>query len=223
MEPAHLAANEGRLNDLKELYSKNSACIQEGGQRTCLHWACSSGQIEVANWLIDECNVDIDVQDDCGWLPLHVCASAGRTQLVEKLLERGAKTDQLNDNGCTPLHYACSKGHVRIVEILLENGAINNFEDAKVKETPLHRAAAKGFLSIVKLLVENKADVNAKDAYGDPPIVRAAESEEDEIVLYLAEKGANLVSKNKEGVFVYQLISKKLKEKLKSLNLYNIS
>lgn len=44
-----------------------------------------------------------------GWTPLHIAASAGRTDIVRALLGKGAQLNSTNQVGCTPLHYAASK------------------------------------------------------------------------------------------------------------------
>ncbi len=60
--------------------------------------------------------------------------------------------------------------------------------------TPLHCAIENKNLVIVKALVEAGADVNAQDAKGAPPLTYAAQQGSQEIILYLLENDANLIT-----------------------------
>jgi hypothetical protein len=73
---------------------------------------------------LEECN-------DKGATPLIGAASEGRTDLVNKLLDAGAKInahaknpdDQLIEAGNTALHYACLNGDSEVVKLLVKRGA----------------------------------------------------------------------------------------------------
>ena len=49
-----------------------------------------------------------------GWTALMMASSAGRKEVVEFLLERGADAKCRNGNGQNCLHYAASKGHFEV-------------------------------------------------------------------------------------------------------------
>jgi ankyrin repeat protein len=42
--------------------------------RTALHWAASTGSIDIARLLIDQ-NAEVDKTDGSGWTPLHIAGS----------------------------------------------------------------------------------------------------------------------------------------------------
>jgi ankyrin repeat protein len=52
-----------------------------------------------------------------------VAAMEGNTSIGELLLERGAKTDEVNNVGETALSLAAHKGHIRFIRMLLRSGA----------------------------------------------------------------------------------------------------
>lgn len=74
------------------------------------------------------------------WYPI-----IGKCELdmMQLLLDRGAKVEQQHFLGTTALHWACSRGAIELVEMLIENGADVNRIGRKFKdtgETPLQLA-----------------------------------------------------------------------------------
>ena len=65
----------------------------------------------------------LDHQDNNGWTALMRASKKGHREVVEKLLENGAKIDLQNKNGSTALMIASQNGHMEVVGKLLENGA----------------------------------------------------------------------------------------------------
>lgn len=61
-------------------------------------------------------------------------------------------------------------------------------------------ASAYGNLEIVKLLVEAGADLNGRVAYGDVPLIKAAEHGNNDILEYLIEQGADVNVPNSFGI-----------------------
>jgi ankyrin repeat protein len=63
-----------------------------------------------------------------------------------------------------------------------------------------HRYAPTGFLPAVKYLVDElHADVNARDADGNTPLHNAAARGDNEMILYLISKGADIKAINRKG------------------------
>ena len=63
-----------------------------------------------------------------------------------------------------------------------------------------HRFAPAGMLAAVKFLVEElHVDVNAKDHDGNTAIHNAAARGDNEMILYLVSKGADVLQVNREG------------------------
>ena len=92
--------------------------------------------------------VDFQRADD-HLTPLHYACSAGRTEVVKALLEKGASVSAESSAGVASGNFTFRAG-----------------------DTPLHcamRAPAAKALEIARLLLENGADINAKNADGDTP------------------------------------------------------
>ncbi|PFH45588.1 hypothetical protein AMATHDRAFT_8954 [Amanita thiersii Skay4041] len=100
----HYAAQNNQPGLLRTLVNedpKRVNAVDEDG-RTPLHWAASSGSIEMMRLLIDQ-NAEVDKPDNSRWTPLHIAASAGREDVVRELIGAGADINRKNDKGLTPL------------------------------------------------------------------------------------------------------------------------
>ncbi|KAE9401288.1 ankyrin [Gymnopus androsaceus JB14] len=71
-------------------------------ERTPVHWAASSGSLEIVRYLIDH-KAEVDKVDGSGWSALHIAASAGHDDVVEELVGSGADVNRRNSKGITPL------------------------------------------------------------------------------------------------------------------------
>ncbi|KAI8048050.1 ankyrin repeat-containing domain protein [Gilbertella persicaria] len=79
----------------------------------------------------------INSQDkEAGWTPLLIAVSAGHTDVVKLLLEKGADPSLENETSQSVLHYAASKNRLEICRLLIQyNAPINQLN--KYKQTPL--------------------------------------------------------------------------------------
>ncbi|CAI5720487.1 unnamed protein product [Hyaloperonospora brassicae] len=166
-------------------------------ERTPLHWACASGRLNVAEFLLTRARASLDVQDDAGWTPLMSAASAGHAEIVGLLLSSGASAELGNVNGQIPLHY--HRGRREIAELLLDYTADVNHADT-TGSTPLMRAlGGKPSLAIIAQLVEHGAKVDGRDVDGNTPLHLAISEGHEDIARYLLEHGADPSAKNNEG------------------------
>ena len=67
--------------------------------------------VQVAQWLIDEAQADVDSRDNYAQTPLHHAAVKGHATLVQLLLHRGADPVSRDCFGWTPLHAAARSDH----------------------------------------------------------------------------------------------------------------
>ena len=51
--------------------------------------------------------------------PLHLIANAGKTKILEILMEKAKDIQPKNKNGWTPFHYAAINGHLQTCELIL--------------------------------------------------------------------------------------------------------
>ena len=132
---------------------------------------------------------------------LHISASKGAVETIERLLNAGANPDVSNSFGYSPLHVAAFAGHTAIVEALLNAGADPNAipKEASASSrvlqrcggvTPLHFAASNGHVDIVSALVLAGADANAAAQNGTTPIYWADKGGHVDATIALLEAGA---------------------------------
>lgn len=127
--------------------------------------------------------------------PLHVAAVGRSRELVNLLIDHGAKImnqDQLNDW----LFRAVLHNKIRPTKIAIKSGADVNVEDEEGGETPLHCAAYWGNIEIVKVLLENGAEVNHQTKDGKTPLYCAEKGKQKETVNLLKQHGGVVVTQD---------------------------
>ncbi|KDO25751.1 hypothetical protein SPRG_09050 [Saprolegnia parasitica CBS 223.65] len=88
-----------------------------------LHQAISDGLPEKVRHLLDDVKVSVNARTPEGSYPIHSAAYAGRVDIFNLLLERGADITTLGPRGNTPLHLACAQGHFELAKLLVSRGA----------------------------------------------------------------------------------------------------
>lgn len=119
-----------------------------------------------------------------------------------------------DDNGKTLLYVACELENYAAVKYLIEKGSdVNTTCSSHKSRTPLLSLCyeKEPSLEIVKLLVKNGARVNVKDEDGVFPLVAAcSENENDSVIRFLINNGANKTEKYK-GLYPYQYCNSTIK------------
>ena len=104
---------------------------------------------------------------DTGSTSLHVASLAGRAEVVEMLLKKGAKVDERRTDGSTPLHLACARGHTKVVQCLIAYGADAQLRTEYRQQTPLHLACSDSRVEtaeIVEILLNYGVDNSTEEA-----------------------------------------------------------
>jgi ankyrin repeat protein len=94
-------------------------------------------------------------------------------------------------------------GDVKLMRLLLENGADPNIPTlagtTALMGDQTFTESKQDLMEAVKLCLDKGADVNAKNSMGVTAVIGAANRGSDEILEFLAKKGAKLDVKDKEG------------------------
>ncbi|XP_013399638.1 integrin-linked protein kinase isoform X2 [Lingula anatina] len=122
-------------------------------------------------WL-DNTENDLNQGDDHRFSLLHWASREGRTNIVDMLIQRGARINATNMGDDTALHLAASHGHRDIVLMLLHNKAnINAINEHG--NTPLHYSCFWSQDIISEDLVNNGALVSMCNKFGETPLDKA--------------------------------------------------
>jgi ankyrin repeat protein len=87
-----------------------------------------------------------------------------RTEVVSRLLERGANVSIQNKDGWSPLHWAASHGGVAMIDVLILHGADPNLADASGrKPIDVARQYGKGpHVAKLKTVMARKSRAQAR-------------------------------------------------------------
>jgi ankyrin repeat protein len=186
---------------------------------TALSIAAGRKHKSVTEYLADLPEVDVNKASESGITPLLMVAEVGWTDIMEKLLQRGANVDAAPKGtnaeyakiaGSTPLIGATKYNNPQAVKLLLKHGANPNHQNQS-GISALMLAAEQGFYECVKYLCEAGANVDlaptGKTAMnmnlgGQTPLFCAAKEGHIDIVRYLLENNANPNACNHYGVSV---------------------
>lgn len=101
--PLMIASMKGHVALVRKLIARDADVNKTGW--TPLHYAATSGQVEVIRILLDE-NAYIDAESPNGSTPLMMAAKYGTTAAVKALLEGGADPRLRNELGLTAIDFA---------------------------------------------------------------------------------------------------------------------
>ena len=209
------AASRGNLHMLGNLLEKHAAegltassCDYD--KRTALHLAASEGLVEVAKFLVERPDCDVNTKDRWQGTPLDDAVRHRHSELVDFLVARGAVTG--DDNKVTQEFMAAVEANdIETVANLLRSGASPSAADYDQRSV-LHIAVSKGNERIIRLLVETGGDLNVKDTFGLTPLDEAArrgtrtgENKIRDLLLSLgaSKPGADVPTEGSSRLFVW--------------------
>jgi len=108
----------------------------------------------------------INRKEEHGYFPLYIASKNGDNDIVELLLERGAKVSEKTEQGITSLNIAIQeneeKSHLEVIKTLLSNGAYLNVADREITDatghTALYWAQQSGDAEVIELLMQYEPD-----------------------------------------------------------------
>lgn len=82
------------------------------------------GRTDLALYLINETNINLNQADRNGYTPLHFAVQENNYSVVEALIRKKAVIDPIDKFGNTPLYkFVTEKVNINITKVLLEHGA----------------------------------------------------------------------------------------------------
>jgi ankyrin repeat protein len=138
-----------------------------------------------------------DARNFLGMTPLMMTAAAGKVEMAELLLNRGAKLEAASTFG-TALTFAAMTGNGPVARFLLGKGAdVNAGRPDKISVLML--AARSGSTGLVELILDRKAHVDTRDISGASALMHAARFGHVGPVKLLLERGAAVDARDNEG------------------------
>ncbi|GHV10523.1 hypothetical protein FACS189491_00140 [Spirochaetia bacterium] len=154
--------------------------VCDGYNQTALMWACQNGNLNIVKALFEvgsrdpkpnAINRGYYTVDSGGYTALLRAAYVGQYNIIEYLMNKGAKADAKDDNEETAFHKIVKSGNSVCLDKFLQKmigdkkyakflkGSINNAD--KSGFTPLHYAVKNGNLPMLDLLITEGADINS--------------------------------------------------------------
>jgi ankyrin repeat protein len=163
-----------------------------------IHFSVVKGSITDASLL--EANVDaVNTLDDFSVYPLTAAAMAGRADMIQLLIDKGAVVNAVCPKGYSALHLAAINVDTSAMLALIKRGAMLDIKDHS-GNTPLHAAAAHGRTACVETLLSyEKVHLNDLNTNGDTALHQASVQGHSESVSMLIKNGAALDIKNLQG------------------------
>lgn len=130
--------------------------------------------------------------------PLFIAVENGNIEMVQLLLNFGAKVNTRSQSRQTPLMQLDGDATAEIVNTLVGRGAKLNVSDED-GNTALILAAENASTDVIRALIDAGADVSLANKEGVTALMNAADRGNIETVRLLLNAGANVNAKDKEG------------------------
>ena len=126
--PARLALVHRDAAAAKKFVKRNGraeAVVEKNGS-TVLSMAITNGEAALVTWLLSRSDSAfatksmVNQPDQFGSTPLMKASANGLEEIVELLLERGARMDAIDEDGSTALHQACYCKWPAVARVLIE-------------------------------------------------------------------------------------------------------
>ena len=151
--------------------------------------AAEVGNVDIILTLLSCFRIDVNYVTRKKETPLFMAARCGHANVVELLLDNGAKPNMANIEGDNPLIMAAYYGHKDVLQLLLTRGAEPNITN-EAGFTPMAWVAVKGHKDLVQPLLASGANVNMADQFHVTPLHLASNEGHKEVVQLLLEGGA---------------------------------
>ena len=131
----------------------------------------------VEDWLTQD-GADPNCRDYTGRTPLHLAVTSSSPEIVQTLINHGARLVARLADGRTALHLAAARGHVGIVKMILQKSEENEEEESKKEDVRKQaRIAAREGMPEPMDFSKKHPGVDAEDS--DIEMVEKDDSDED--------------------------------------------
>jgi ankyrin repeat protein len=150
------------------------------------------GDVPAVKALVEKSPQLVDARDGNGMTLLHYAAIGGSADLINYVIDKGAKVELQDAQRKTPLHLAAMNDRQDAAAALLKRGAAIDARDDYLRTALILCARERGQAPTGRVLIEAGADVNAADKFGSTALELAAWRGKADFVDLLLEKGARV-------------------------------
>ncbi|KAL8624340.1 hypothetical protein ACOMHN_044771 [Nucella lapillus] len=155
----------GALNHLLGTLFLVAAAEAHQGNRQMIR-AVIENDLPAVKSLLEQ-DKDLIQAEEQGVSALHLAANQGHLQVVQLLVDNGAKIDLKDSDGDTPI--LAGMKHKQVAEYLLKKGCDVTIANDN-GQTVAHKAALFNHHQILRELIKKGADLNVMDEEGDTPL-----------------------------------------------------
>ena len=186
--PLMLACQYNRIQNALILLRKGASYTAKNRENgnNAFQIACENGHLELVKAFMKEVQVDVNLPGRDRMTALSLAALHGHYEVVEYLVENGAKVTKKDKFKRTPLLNAIRGGFSKIVAYLLSKGSEYDFGDSS-KNSPVHYACAYGWKEILELLLKAGANPTVENDWRVTPMEIAFLKNHFNIVKYLLD------------------------------------
>lgn len=200
-EAIHQPSSIGQIKQLIQDLEDIDALFPD--DYTPLMLACSLGNVEVVQILLEDARINVNKTNQYGRTALFYACQENELSCVRYLLEnKNVDINHKDVEKVTPFILSCWYQHIEIVKELLKNIKIEVNARTYQGVTGFFIVCEKGNLELVKLLLADKrVEVNQKTEHGATPIFVASQNGYPKIVRYLLASGREMDIKEKHQQF----------------------
>ena len=194
------AVARGDVKQLAQLMDSGFRDVDQAtlAGKTALMSAARYGDWPLSQRLVKS-GASIHLSNNKGGTALMYAVVGANPNIVRLCLDVGAEVNAVASNGWTALYFAAAKGYGEIVSLLLSRGADPDVADI-YGWTPLMRAIEGQRRRVVRLLLDSTAvDVTASNQRGATAAHWAASSGSEEVIVWLAQAGADFTRVDHKG------------------------
>ena len=148
------------------------------------------GDVPAVKAMVEKSPQLVEARDAQGLTLLHYAAYGRSPDLIDFLIDKGAKPDVKDAEADTPLHIAAMNDRTEVAAALLKRGASTEARDDYQRTALILCARERGQAATGRVLIDAGADVNAVDKFGDSALSLAAWRGKAELIDMLLDKGA---------------------------------
>ncbi len=201
----HKPEETRRLRDfclsLLQLQAQPGSVVKDApNQPTHLMLAAAYQRADIVHGMLASDRTSVDAEGVNQRTALFWPAFLDNGEILEMLLDAGARPDPADKDGWRPIHAAAQSGSLACLRRLIEAGASLEAGGAPNGMAPIHLAANAGRTEVLRYLVETAGiSPETLNAPGGTPLHVAATADQAEAIRVLVELGAKVEASNDFG------------------------